>query len=101
MVAAPRAAPAEIDPATLPPGTRLVQLGTFDSVGDARTAWGRIARRFDGLMDDKARLIAEAEAGGARFYRLRAAGFEDLSDARRFCAALVAERADCIPVVAR
>jgi hypothetical protein len=28
-------------------------------------------------------------------------GFTDLSDARRFCSAMVAERADCIPVVAR
>jgi hypothetical protein len=28
-------------------------------------------------------------------------GFEDLSDARRFCSALVARNADCIPVVTR
>jgi hypothetical protein len=28
-------------------------------------------------------------------------GFDDLNDARRFCAAFVAERTDCIPVVTR
>jgi hypothetical protein len=28
-------------------------------------------------------------------------GFADLGEARRFCSALVAERADCIPVVTR
>jgi hypothetical protein len=32
---------------------------------------------------------------------LRALGFEDLADARRFCSALVAEKAECIPVVTR
>jgi hypothetical protein len=35
------------------------------------------------------------------FYRLRAHGFTDLSDARRFCAAFVAGGVDCIPVVTR
>nr|MCW1951240.1 SPOR domain-containing protein [Octadecabacter sp.] len=32
---------------------------------------------------------------------LRATGFSDLSDARRFCAAMSAEGAACIPVVVR
>jgi hypothetical protein len=35
------------------------------------------------------------------FYRLRAHGFADLSDARRFCAAFVAQNVDCIPVLNR
>ena len=46
-------------------------------------------------------MIQEAESGGRTFYRLRALGFDDLSDARRFCSVLVAENADCIPVTAR
>ncbi|HBS49363.1 MAG TPA: sporulation protein SsgA, partial [Rhodobacteraceae bacterium] len=33
--------------------------------------------------------------------RLRAMGFDDISDARRFCSALVAGGADCIPVTTR
>ena len=33
---------------------------------------------------------------GRTFYRLRVAGFESRDDARRFCAALLAEGADCI-----
>ena len=37
-----------------------------------------------------------ATSGGRTFYRLRAMGFEDLSDARRFCSALVAENAECM-----
>ncbi len=46
-------------------------------------------------------MIQKAESGGRTFYRLRAMGFADLSDARRFCSALVAGNADCIPVTTR
>jgi len=87
--------------AEVAPGTRLVQLGAFDTPDQSRQAWTRIGGLVDGLMDGKARVIQQAEAGGRTFYRLRAHGFYDISDARRFCAALVAEGADCIPVVAR
>ncbi|MGR3795072.1 SPOR domain-containing protein [Vannielia sp. SX4] len=85
----------------VPAGTRLVQLGAFESPEEAAQLWGRLAGQFDSLMLEKTRLIMEAESGGQTFYRLRAQGFADLSDARRFCAALVAEKAECIPVVAR
>jgi hypothetical protein len=83
------------------PGTRLVQLGAYGSVEEARAAWGEIAARFAPMLDDKARVLEQAEAGGRAFWRLRARGFDDLAGARRFCAALVADQADCIPVVAR
>ena len=52
-------------------------------------------------MTDKARVIEQAQSGGKVFYRLRAHGFRDISDARRFCAALVAEEIGCIPVLQR
>ncbi|MBT0957002.1 SPOR domain-containing protein [Alphaproteobacteria bacterium KMM 3653] len=87
--------------ASVPIGTRLVQLGAFDSPDDASRAWAVLSGRFDALMEGKRRIIQEAQSGGRTFYRLRALGFEDIADARQFCAALVAERADCIPVVAR
>jgi hypothetical protein len=97
-------APVEVEDvaaADIPVGARLVQLGAFDSAEDARGAWGRINSRFGALMEGKGRVVQEARSGGRTFYRLRATGFDDLSEARRFCAALVAERADCIPVMAR
>ncbi|MDH3264382.1 MAG: SPOR domain-containing protein [Paracoccaceae bacterium] len=94
-------APGEIDPTSLPEGTKLVQFGAFDSADEARAAWQALAGRFATLMADKARVIEPATAGGRNFFRLRAVGFADAADARRFCAAFVAERADCIPVVAR
>ncbi|MEZ5797076.1 MAG: SPOR domain-containing protein [Paracoccaceae bacterium] len=93
--------PIEMDPASLEPGTRLVQFGAFDSDKEARAEWMRLAGRFGDLMAGKAMVIQSAESGGRTFYRLRAHGFEGEDDARRFCSALVAENASCIPVAHR
>ncbi|MEX0370152.1 MAG: SPOR domain-containing protein [Tateyamaria sp.] len=95
------AAVTDLDPTAIPAGTRLVQLGAFDSAEIARTQWDKMQSRFGDLLADKERIVQQAQSGGRTFYRLRAHGFADLSDARRFCSALVAEGADCIPVVTR
>lgn len=91
----------DIDAASLPVGTSLVQLGAYDSVDVAHAEWDRIQSRFDAYFDGKQRVVMQAASGGRTFYRLRVAGFDDVSAARRFCAALLAERAECIPVVTR
>ena len=91
----------DIDPATIGPGTRLVQLGAYDDTASARAAWDQLSRRFSPLLDDRGRVIEAAHSGGSVFYRLRAHGFEDERDARRFCAALVDQQIDCIPVLIR
>lgn len=91
----------ELEPDSLPVGTRLVQIGAFDSPESARTEWARLEGRFADYLDGKDRVIQKATSGGRTFFRLRAHGFADLSDARRFCAALVAQNVDCIPVVTR
>lgn len=91
----------EVDPNSLPAGTRLAQLGAFDSPEVAREQWDVMQQRFSTYMADKNRIIQKATSGGRVFYRLRAMGFEDIAEARRFCSALVAENADCIPVVTR
>lgn len=91
----------DIDPDTIPAGTRLAQLGAFVSEEIAREEWTRLSARFNEYLADKDRVIQKATSGGRTFYRLRAMGFNDLADARRFCSALVAEKAECIPVVTR
>ncbi|MEO0369979.1 MAG: SPOR domain-containing protein [Pseudomonadota bacterium] len=91
----------DVDPDSLPVGTRLAQLGAFASADIARSEWERLSSQFGDYLSGKSRVIQKAQSGGRTFYRLRAAGFDDLSDARRFCSALVAERAECIPVVTR
>jgi hypothetical protein len=101
-VAAAQSVPgAEMDPDKIPVGTRLAQLGAFDSPEVARGEWDRLSQKFGDFLEGKQRVIQRAESGGRTFYRLRAMGFADLGDARRFCSALVAERAECIPVVTR
>lgn len=96
-----RQATAEVEPSAIPAGTRLVQLGAYDSPEVARKEWDRLATRFEDYIPGKQRVIQRATSGGRVFYRLRAMGFSDLSDARRFCAQLVSQKADCIPVVTR
>ena len=91
----------DVDPATIAPGTRLAQLGAYDSLATAQTEWDQLYGRFTEYMEGKARVIQKAESGGRTFYRLRAMGFDDISDARRFCSALLAENAACIPVKVR
>lgn len=91
----------DIDPDAIPAGTRLVQLGAYESPEIARKEWGRFATKFDAYMEGKDRVIQKAVSGGRTFYRLRAMGFSDLADARRFCSALTAQNTDCIPVVTR
>jgi len=84
---------------SIPAGTRLVQLGAYTTVEEARAEWDRTQSAFDDYMVGKSRVIQEVQSGGRTFWRLRAHGFEGLSDARRFCAVLIAEGAGCIPVV--
>lgn len=91
----------DIDAETIPPGTRLAQLGAYKSEDIARSEWARLSGQFEEYLLGKDRVIQRATSGGRTFYRLRAMGFDDLADARRFCSALVAERAECIPVVTR
>lgn len=91
----------DVAPADVPAGTRLVQLGAFETPAIARQEWDRIVTRFDNVFAGKNRVIEETTSGGKTFFRLRAMGFDDLDDARRFCSTLMAEKAACIPVLTR
>lgn len=95
------AAPAGIDPATIPVGTRLVQFGAFDTAELARAEWVRLSGSFGDLMAGRDMVVQPAESGGRTFWRLRAHGFDGEDDARRFCSAFVAQGATCIPVPQR
>lgn len=103
VTAAPTPAPVAptVTTAAIPVGTKLVQLGAYPSPETAAAAWTKLESDFSDYLSGKEQLIQEASSGGRTFYRLRAQGFAELSDARRFCAALEAGNADCIPVVVR
>lgn len=94
-------APVEVDAGTLVAGTRLVQFGAFDTEDEAKAEWARLQGQFTDLMAGKGMVVQAAESGGRTFFRLRAHGFEDEAEARRFCSAFIAENAACIPVAQR
>jgi hypothetical protein len=89
---------AEVDPASIPVGTRLVQFGAFNTADEARAEWVRLRGGFGELMADKGLVLQSATSGGRTFFRLRTTGFDGEDDARRFCAAFVAQGKTCIPV---
>jgi hypothetical protein len=80
-------------------GTDLVQLGAFSSPSLAAEEWARLESRFGPLMNGRDRVVQVSTQSSGTWYRLRASGFADRDDARRFCAALQAEGAECIAVV--
>lgn len=92
-------AASEIDPADVPAGSAAVQLGAFAQQEAARLKWETLSDQFGEFMAGKQRMIVEASAGGKPFYRLRAVGFEGTEDSNRFCAALEALNASCVPVI--
>ena len=94
----PAAAPAPVQVAS---GAPLVQIGAFDSDALARGEWNRVSGKFGALFAGKGMVVQEHKANGRTFWRLRAAGFASRDEARRFCAALIAEGVDCIPAAAK
>lgn len=96
--ARPEDAPA---PAKVSSGASLVQIGAFDSDKLARGEWNRVSGKFGALFAGKGMVVQEHKANGRSFWRLRAAGFASKDEARRFCAALIAEGVDCIPATAK
>ena len=95
---APAEAPAETRVAS---GASLVQIGAFDSDKLAKGEWNRVSGKFGALFAGKGMVIQKHETNGRAFWRLRAAGFGSKDEARRFCAALIAEGIDCIPATAK
>ncbi len=96
--AAAAPAPVTREATALPAGTRLVQLGAFDSEAVAREAWGRLAARNPDLLADKSLYVERTTANARVFYRLRVAGFSNTDQTRAMCEALRARGVDCIPV---
>ena len=84
----------------LPIGSAIVQLGAFYSKSLAESEWRRFEKLLGSILAPKQMIIQKAESGGKIFYRLRASGFNDISDARQFCTA-ISDKVACIPVVTR
>ena len=84
----------------LPVGSVVVQLGAFDNKSLAEIEWKRLGSLLGSILITKQMIIQKAESGGKIFFRLRASGFDDISEARQFCTA-INDKVACIPVVTR
>lgn len=79
-------------------GSRLVQLGAYDSEALAREAWGRLVARDGDLLGSKSLYVERTTSNARVFYRLRVAGFESADETRQMCESLRGRGVDCIPV---
>ncbi|MEM8570982.1 MAG: SPOR domain-containing protein [Pseudomonadota bacterium] len=82
-------------------GSRLVQLGAFDSEANTRAAWQRLASANSDLLSSKSLYVERATNNARVFYRLRVAGFETSDQTRQICESLRERNVDCIPVTLR
>lgn len=80
---------------TVPPGTHLVQLGSFASEQGARRAWQIYLARFPQLSGHEM-VITQALVNGRSFWRVSAAGF-DQNASRAMCSTVRSRSLDgCI-----
>jgi len=84
-----------------PDGAPMVQLGAYESAENAKSEWKRISANHEIIFENKQRLIERVVSSGVTFYRLRAVGFSDRDDTRRFCTILKENNVNCITVVSR
>jgi hypothetical protein len=82
-------------------GTRMIQLGAFDSEAIAKSQWKKLVGKHGDLLGAKKRYIEQTVSNGRVFFRLRAVGFNTAADTKAMCSALGARGLPCIPVVKR
>jgi hypothetical protein len=96
--APPAAAAPAREVASLGSGSRLVQLGAYDSEQSTRQAWSQLVARHGDLFAGKSLYVERATSNSRVFYRLRVAGFANTEQTRVMCEQLRARGIDCIPV---
>ncbi len=79
-------------------GSRLVQLGAFDSEEITRRAWSQLVAKYPDLLSSKSLFVERTTANARVFYRLRVAGFSSSEETRVMCEALRSRGVACIPV---
>jgi hypothetical protein len=82
-------------PAPAPAGPQ-VQLGAYLSEADALRMWTTIRARNGDLLAGRQPVVAPLVGTNRTLYRLRAAPFADLAEARALCAAMRARREECL-----
>ena len=80
-------------------GTQMAQLGAYNSEASALTAWAELSQRHGDYLVGKPYAILKGKSGESTVYRLRVHGFDNSTDSRRLCAALIAQNATCHSVL--
>lgn len=101
VAAVPAAPSGPLDPATLVPGTLLLQLGAFNEVSQAERQWDRLVSAHSDLLGDKQYFVQRVEQNGQIFFRLRMAGVTDENAQSALCQALKARFVECVTVTVR
>ena len=90
------AATNNLDVIPLPSGTKMIQIGAYDSEAVARQQWDRFSRLHSDLLGSKTHYVQRTNNSGKIFYRLRVAGYDSKEQTRAACAALSARGLPCI-----
>ena len=85
----------------VPAGAQMVQLGAFATRELALAHWNLLQNQVGNYLKGREIVIQKRQSAGRVFYRLRTIGFDNVEYARRFCSALFAKNAECIPVTNR
>jgi hypothetical protein len=94
--AKPIAAPDKRVAAAAPTGRdMLVQLAAVRSEADAKSEWGRLAKRMPDLLSQRQPAISKIDRDGHTLWRVRTGGFADLTQAKDFCEHVRAKGAVC------
>lgn len=87
--------------AQVPVGTRLIQIGAFDSRSTAREIWKEVSARHQSLLAGRTIYIEPVQKNTTTLYRLRVLGFNSTDEARNHCIALENQNTPCITAIQR
>ncbi len=79
-------------------GTAKIQLGAYGSEAEARSAWGRISKKFPELKATTVYVIKADLGAKGVFHRLRAGNVGSDADAKALCSKLSARGQACMAV---
>ena len=76
----------------------MVHLGSFKNKVLASADVENFVVRHKGYLTDKTVFLQKSETGGRSIYRMRAIGFSNISEMKKFCAIINSFGNDCMPI---